>query len=78
MLTISLPEELEAAVVTAAHRSGQSVDEYMAAVCADAFSLEVDRARLDSFLSGTPAITHERARDWMVELANGVRAECPR
>lgn len=78
MLTVALPEELEAAILTAAHRSGQSVDEYMTAVCADALSLEIDRARLDSFLSGAPAIAHERARDWLADLAKGVRTECPR
>jgi len=78
MLTVSLPEELETAVLTAAHRSGQSVDEYLALACADALSLEVDRARLDSYLSGVPVVTHERARDWLTGLANGVRVECPR
>ena len=78
MLTVALPDELEAAVVTAAHRSGQSVDEYVAGVFADALSLEIDRSRLDSFLSGTPGVAHERARAWLSDLADGKRAECPR
>ncbi|KVC59195.1 hypothetical protein WT92_16705 [Burkholderia stagnalis] len=78
MLTVALPVELESAIVTAAHRSGQSVDEYVATVCADALSLEMDRARLDSYLSGTPGVQHERARAWLDELASGKRTECPR
>ncbi|WP_226377224.1 MULTISPECIES: hypothetical protein [Burkholderia] len=78
MLTVALPVELEAAIVTAAHRSGQSVDEYVATVCADALSLEMDRARLDSYLSGTPAVQHDRVRAWLTELASGNRTECPR
>lgn len=78
MLTVALPDELEAAVVTAARRSGQSVDEYSAAVLADTLSLEVDRLRLDSFLSGASGVAHERARVWLSDLANGKRAEYPR
>jgi hypothetical protein len=78
MLNVALPNELEAAVVTAARRSGQTVDEYVALVCADALSLEIDRARLDSFLSGTPAVEHERARAWLDDLVEGKRSECPR
>ncbi len=78
MLTIALPEALEAAVVEAARRSGQSVDDYLAAVCADALSLEVDRARLDSYLAGTQGVNHESARAWLADLAAGRRTECPR
>jgi hypothetical protein len=78
MLTVELPEELETAVVMAARRSGQSVDDYVAAVFADALSVEVDRARLDSYLSGTPGVSHERARAWLADLASGKRSECPR
>lgn len=78
MLTVALPDELESAVINAARRSGQSVDEYLAAVCADALSLEIDRARLDSYLAGTPAISHDVARGWLTELAAGNRTECPR
>ena len=48
MLNVALPDALETAVLAAARRSGQSVDEYLAAVCAEALSLEIDRARLDS------------------------------
>lgn len=75
MLTVALPE---AAVVAAARRSGQSVDEYVAAVFADALSLEIDRSRLDSFLSGASSVAHKRARVWLSDLANGKRAEYPR
>jgi hypothetical protein len=78
MLTVTLPAELEAAVVMAARRSGQSVDEYAAAVFADALSLEVDRARLDSFLAGTPAIPHERVGQWLDDLASEKRTPDPR
>ena len=77
MLTVALPDELEAAVVTAAHRSGQSLDEYIAAVFADALSLEVDRARVDSYLSGVRGVEHERVRDWLADLANGKRTNAP-
>jgi hypothetical protein len=52
MLTVARPEALETAMVEVARRSGQSVDDYLAAVCADALSLEIDRARLDSSLAG--------------------------
>jgi hypothetical protein len=58
MLTVVLPDALETAVTAAAHRTGLSIDDYLAAVCADALSLEIDRARVDSFLAGTPAISH--------------------
>jgi hypothetical protein len=78
MLIIALPEILEAAVIAAAQRSGQSVDDYVAAICTDALSLEIDRARLDSYLAGAPAVSHERVRDWLDDLAAGNRTECPR
>ena len=78
MLTIALPEPLEAAVIAAARRSGQSVDDYVAAICTDALSLEIDRARLDSYLAGAPTVSHDRVRDWLGDLAAGVRTECPR
>ncbi|MEX3957192.1 hypothetical protein [Trinickia sp. EG282A] len=78
MLTAELPEELETAVVMAARRSGQSIDEYVAAVFADASSVEIDRARLDSYLSGTGGVSQERARAWVADLASGKRSERPR
>ena len=78
MLTVVLPEALETAVTAAAHRTGMSVDDYLAAVCADALSLEIDRARVDSYLAGAPAVSHERARSWLSDLAAGNRTECPR
>ncbi|MFI4939256.1 MAG: hypothetical protein ACHP7O_02745 [Burkholderiales bacterium] len=78
MLTVVLPDALETAVTAAARRTGLSIDDYLAAVCADALSLEIDRARVDSFLAGTPAISHDRARAWLADLAEGNRTECPR
>jgi len=78
MLTIVLPDALETAVTDAAHRSGLSINEYVTTVCSDALSLEIDRARVDSYLEGTPAISHERAMAWLSDLANGIRTECPR
>jgi hypothetical protein len=77
MLTIALPDGLETAVTAAAHRTGLSVDDYLAAVCADALSLEIDRARVDSYLAGTAAVAHERANAWLDDLAAGTRSECP-
>ncbi|MCD6705570.1 MAG: hypothetical protein LT080_03825 [Thiobacillus sp.] len=78
MLTVSLTDTLESAVIAAAHRAGMTVDDYVAAVCADALSLEIDRARLDSYLAGTPAVPHEAAQAWLSDLAAGRRTECPR
>lgn len=78
MLTIALPDGLEAAVTAAAHRSGMSVDDYLAAVCADALLLEIDRARVDSYLAGATMVSHERANSWLTDLAAGNRTECPR
>jgi len=78
MLTIALPDVLETAVIAAAHRAGQSVDDYLAIVCTDSLSLEVDRARLDSYLTGIPGVAHENARTWLSDLAKGNRTECPR
>ncbi len=73
MLTITLPEELESAVIDAARRSGLSVNDYVSAVFADALSLEIDRARLDSYLSGTQGVSHKRAQAWLENLAAGNR-----
>lgn len=78
MLTIALPNELESAVAAAARRTGLSIDDYLTSVCADALSLEIDRARVDSYLAGTEAISHERANAWLSDLAAGNRTECPR
>ena len=78
MLTVALPDDLETAVLAAAQRAGLSLDDYLAAVCTDALSLEIDRPRLDSYLAGTPGVTHERAQAWLAELAAGNRTECPR
>jgi hypothetical protein len=78
MLTVTLPDTVEAALLDAAQRSGQSVSEYLTVMCADMLSLEVDRARLDSYLAGAPAISHERARAWLADLAAGNRTECPK
>lgn len=78
MLTIVLPDALETAVTAAARRTGLSISDYLTVVCADALSLEVDRARVDSYLSGTLAISHDRALSWLTDLAAGNRTECPR
>ncbi len=78
MLTIALPDRLETAVMTAAHRASQSVDDYLAIVCAYALSLGIDRARLDSYLVGIPDVSRERASAWLHDLAEGNRTECPR
>ena len=78
MLTIALPDVIETAVIAAAHRTGLSVDDYLTAICADALSLEIDRARVDSYLTGTLAISQERAKLWLANLVAGNRTECPR
>jgi len=77
MLTVALPDALESAVVAAAKRLGLSLDDYLAAVCADALSLEIDRARVDSYLAGTAPVSHKDARAWLADLAEGHRTECP-
>ena len=77
MLTISFPAQLESEIIAAAHRAGMPLDDYLAIVCADALSLEIDRAKLDSYLTGTSAVSHEKARAWLAGLAAGNRTECP-
>lgn len=78
MLNVVLPLELETAVTAAARRSGLSVDDYLTAVCGDALMLEIDRSRVDSYLSGMAGISDDRARAWLAELSEGNRSECPR
>jgi hypothetical protein len=78
MITISLSDELEAAVIEAASRKGLSVDDYLASICNEALSLEVDRQRLQSYLDGAPGISQERADAWLSDLAAGKWSECPR
>jgi hypothetical protein len=73
MLSITLPDELETAVTSAADRTGLTVNDYLASVCADALSLENDRARVDSHLTGTAAVSHGRANEWLSDLASGNR-----
>ncbi len=77
MLTVAFPAELETAVLAAAHRTGLSIDDYLAMACTDALALEVDRARVDSYLAGEPAVPHEHARAWLMDLADGKRTEWP-
>ncbi len=77
MLTVVLPAELETAVTAAAHRTGLTIDDYLAMACSNALALEVDRARVDSFLAGEPAVSHECARAWLMDLAAGHRTPCP-
>ena len=69
MLAATLLAELETAVLATAHRTILSVDDYLAMACTDALALEVDRARVDSYLAGEPAVPHERAREWLMDLA---------
>jgi hypothetical protein len=57
------------------HEKGKRKDPSLPA---DALSLEIDRARLDSCLAGTPAVPHETAQAWLSDLAVGRRTECPR
>ncbi len=78
MLTVNLPEALEAAITSAAERAGLSIDDYLTAVCADALSLQIDRSRLNSYLSGTRGVPHETANAWLEDLASGNRTSCPR
>ncbi|MET3106972.1 hypothetical protein AAKU67_001622 [Oxalobacteraceae bacterium GrIS 2.11] len=78
MLNIVLPDTLESAITEAAHRSGLSINEYITVVCEEALSLEIDRIRVNSYLEGTPAISHEKADAWLTDLASGKRTECPR
>ncbi len=78
MLTVNLPEALESAVASAAERAGLTLDAYLTSVCADALSLEIDRSRVDSYLTGTQGVPHATAQLWLDELAAGKRTPCPR
>ena len=55
-----LLDDLEAAAVTAAHRPGQSLEEYVASVFSNALSLDEDRSRVDSYRSDVRGVAHER------------------
>ncbi|SDG93245.1 MULTISPECIES: hypothetical protein [unclassified Duganella] len=78
MLTVTLPDELEAEMLAAASRKGLSVEEYLAVICKEALSLEVDRERLQSYQSGRPGVSQDRADAWLSDLAAGKWSECPR
>lgn len=79
MITLTLSDELEAAVIEAAGRKGLSVDDFIAAVCKDALSLEVDRQRLQAYRDGgVQGVSRERADAWLSDLAAGKWSECPR
>ena len=78
MITVTLSDELEAEVIQAAGRKGLSVDAYLAQICREALSLELDRQRLQSYRDGTPGVSQERADVWLSDLAAGKRSECPR
>lgn len=78
MITVTLSDELEAAVLAAAERKGLSVDDYLAVICKEALSLELDRERLQSYLNGAPGVSQERADAWLSDLAAGKWSECPR
>lgn len=79
MITLTLSDELEAALIEAAGRKGLSVDDFIAAVCRDALSLEVDRQRLQAYRdSDVTGVSKERADAWLSDLAAGKWSECPR
>ena len=78
MITVTLSAELEAALIQTASRKGLSLDDYLAEVCKEALSLEIDRQRLQSYRDGTAGISKERADAWLSDLAAGKRSECPR
>lgn len=79
MITLTLSDELEAAVIEAAGRKGLSVDAFIAEICKDALSLEVDRQRLQAYRDGSaPGVSQERADAWLSDLAAGKWSECPR
>lgn len=78
MLTINLPEALESAVASAAERAGLTIDAYLTSVCADALSLEIDRSRVNSYLTDAQGVSHATAKTWFDELAAGKRTPCPR
>ncbi|WP_296001963.1 hypothetical protein [Rugamonas sp.] len=78
MITVTLSDELEAAVQSAAERKGVSLDDYLTAICSEALALETDRVRLQSYLAGTPGVSQQRADAWLAELAAGKRSPCPR
>ena len=77
MLTVSLPVEIESAVLSAAHRHGQTVEDFVASVFQDALMLEEYRARLDAVLSGLPVVSHEAGDAWLAQLAAGEVGPCP-
>jgi hypothetical protein len=79
MITVTLSDELEAAVIEAASRKGLSLDDYVAVVCKEALSLEVDRQRLQAYRDGDlDGVSQERADAWLADLAAGKWSECPR
>ncbi|NGZ87444.1 hypothetical protein [Duganella aceris] len=78
MITVTLSDELEAEVIEAASRKGLSLDDYLAEICKEALSLELDRRRLQSYRDGMPGVSQERADAWLSDLAAGNRSECPR
>ena len=78
MITVTLSDELEAALLAAADRKGLSVDDYLTVICKEALSLEIDRERVQSYQSGTPGVSKERADAWLSDLAAGKWSECPR
>lgn len=70
MITLTMSDELEAAVIEAAGRKGSSVDDFIAAVCKDALSLEVDRQRSQAYRDGDVAgVSQKRADAWLSDLA---------
>ena len=79
MITLTMSDELEAAVIDAAGRKGLSVDGFIEAICKDALSLEVDRQRLQAYLDGdVEGVSQKRADAWLSDLAAGKWSACPR
>lgn len=78
MLTVALPVSLENAVLAAAQRHGQSVDDYVAETCAAALMLEEDRSRVAAWRAGTLAIPHDKVDAWLADLEQGRDTPCPR
>jgi hypothetical protein len=79
MITLTLSDELEAAVIEAARRKGLSLDDFVAVACEEALSLEIDRQRLQAYRDGdVEGVSQERADAWLSDLAAGNWSECPR
>lgn len=78
MLTITLPENIAQAVLAAANRQGVSVNQFVVDACSDVISLAEDRARVAAWENGAVSgVEHEKVDQWLAQLEQGVRDECP-